>query len=273
VETASPDPSGLPWILQTFFSSGRFHHDPYGWFLALVDGKSPSYADRRALLDEKFAHGSHDISAYAKKAAELLRQPESKESDKELYMTFLNALATRFTPDGYPDDIADEASKQLKSQGESFNPIKVHRSKNGIGKVCKYSEDFLRESGDLAKAGEKCPIDVGHMAFAGQLHFVPSLRELAKDPNQKVEEMFARLGRVENVPRMTLSDSTLGGVLEEPAIAKKTFILLDIKSAAMETLDSAFAFGTGDNERRCACEPAIVEFVEAVQVELQKGEK
>ena len=139
----------------------------------------------------------------------------------------------------------------------------------------------LIESGDNEKYNlpKDFPIDIAHPLFAGTVHAADCLRELAKDPEQDVELMMCcRGGKIADVPRMVIKDSTLGALLpsDKPAKARKTVILLGIGNAAGETEDLTYAFGAGpkgDSKRRCAAKPAILEFLKAIQKELKGRSK
>ena len=98
----------------------------------------------------------------------------------------------------------------------------------------------LIESGDNEKYNlpKDFPIDIAHPLFAGTVHAADCLRELAKDPEQDVELMMCcRGGKIADVPRMVIKDSTLGALLpsDKPAKARKTVILLGIGNAHLKT--------------------------------------
>ena len=82
-------------------------------------------------------------------------------------------------------------------------------------------------------------------------------------------EMMARLGRTKNIIRTVLSEtSTLQGLVDKPLVPGRTVILLNVANAGAETKDPSFAFGSGTANRRCAAEPVIIEFLQAVKDKL-----
>lgn len=96
------------------------------------------------------------------------------------------------------------------------------------------------------------------------------LRALAEDPKSDIATTISQVGATKNVVRMVAQDSTLGGLLgdKKPARAKKTVILLNIRSAAQATNDLAYSFSGGPGERRCAAEHLIVGFLQEVSEKL-----
>lgn len=87
-------------------------------------------------------------------------------------------------------------------------------------------------------------VDVAHIIFAMHAFAPTYLRELAAHPFDDQASIFSRLGLTKDTARMTVRDSTLGGLLtkEAPAYARRTLILLKIRSAAQLSKDTTYSF-------------------------------
>ena len=87
-------------------------------------------------------------------------------------------------------------------------------------------------------------VDIAHIMFAMHAFAPPYLRELAAHPFDNQAAIFSRVGLTKDVARMTLRDSTLGGLLraDAPAYAKRTLVLLKIRSAAQQSGDTMYSF-------------------------------
>jgi len=248
IDAVTPDANNLQWLIRNFLSNARFYSKPFGWFMPMREKNS---GRTKAYLDTKFKHGAFDVSGYAKDAVDvLLNKKKNKKSDEALQSIFVNALGARFF-----------------LPGEEYEPEVIKEARKAVRDECSKTGDI--EKYNLPK---DCPMDIAHPLFVGVVDGPDCLRKLAEDPSQSVETAMCQRDKVvKNIPRMVKKDSTLGGLLPEkkPAYVGKTVILLGIGGIAAATNDRAFAFGTGSKDRRCAAEPAIFEFLEAVKKELQ----
>eukprot|EP00581_Thalassiosira_minuscula_P019977 CAMPEP_0183713788 /NCGR_PEP_ID=MMETSP0737-20130205/8536_1 /TAXON_ID=385413 /ORGANISM="Thalassiosira miniscula, Strain CCMP1093" /LENGTH=345 /DNA_ID=CAMNT_0025942627 /DNA_START=617 /DNA_END=1657 /DNA_ORIENTATION=- len=274
IDAVTPDANNLQWLIRNFLSNARFYSKPFGWFMPMREKNS---GRTKAYLDTKFKHGAFDVSGYAKDAVDvLLNKKKNKKSDEALQSIFVNALGARFFLPGeeYEPEVIKEARKALPNIADSLNPLKHRSSRKAVKQTCTYVRDECSKTGDIEKYNlpKDCPMDIAHPLFVGVVDGPDCLRKLAEDPSQSVETAMCQRDKVvKNIPRMVKKDSTFGGLLPEtkPAYVGKTVILLGIGGIAAATNDRAFAFGTGSKDRRCAAEPAIFEFLEAVKKELQ----
>lgn len=277
VGEASPDAKNVQWLVRNFLGNARFHESRFGWFMAMRKDQLST----RSYLDEKFCPRSFDIKNLAREAANVLDDPSNKKKDEALTRIFVNAIGGRFLPknnSSIPSKlIKNVESKQLDGVLPALNPLNRLKSRRVVKNACTFMQEQVVEAGDVDKYNlpDSYPVDVAHSILSTAVNAVDALTSLAKDPEQSVESMMCnRDKRVDTIPRQVMIDSTLGGLLpsSKPAIAKKTVILLKVGNAAKETNDLSYAFATGpkgDKNRRCSAEPAILEFLKAVQSELK----
>lgn len=259
-------PETLPILLRWYFPVSRFLSPPHGFFLPMRSSEDPTFAPCRKFLDDAFtAPSTTPITEHVKKAADLLST--DNPSEKDLSATFARAISCRFLPHGLPQNIVNDADKQIEF-GESFLPWKYIPAKSAMKRIFAFFDTALRATGALPELPNTLVTDVAHSSLATMLHGAAVLQEIGKNPGEDVDAILARLGRVESVPRMVKQESTLGGQLKKVAKPGWTVVFLDIRSSARDTGDVSWAFGTGTTERRCAAEPAIREFFKAVQTEL-----
>lgn len=260
----------LPWLFRWYFRFTRFWSSSHGFFLPFRS-TGAEYNKTRQLLDSKFVVG-YDMSKEVKAVVDLLESKDPNDiEDFELTKPFMNAMASRFCPVGkkIPDDIFKAATRQAGGVGDAFLPWRFIPAKPNNDKVYGFAEENLKEIGVYDEIPKATTVDVAHSFFATELHGAAILRAIAENVEDEIEKTISSLGRVDQSPRLVEMNSTLNGLLEEgeEAIAKQTIVLLNIGDVAKETKQAAWAFGTGSEERRCAAEPAIVEFCTLVQKE------
>jgi hypothetical protein len=161
---------------------------------------------------------------------------------------------------------------QVANLGNAFNPFTYWGAKAPTKRVYAYADKTLRALGDRDRLPDACIVDVAHVFFAMQKNGPVGLRAIAERPEASLQDVLAATGMVKDVSRMTLTDSTLGGLLSEktPAYAKKTIILLNIRTAGQISNDIAFSFSAAPGQRVCCAEPVIMAWFQAVQDEYRK---
>ncbi|KAI0559780.1 hypothetical protein FGB62_138g00 [Gracilaria domingensis] len=234
----------------------------------------PTYPPCRAFLDKKFAV-PQDISAVVSETADALQNPEKLPSDRVLSDFCIRAIWPHFAPPGHPDipkDTLDSVDKQVGGVVDSILPWRFLPAKPNIADVYEFTDESLKRTGEREALPDPGVTDMAHVMFAMNINGPPLLREVATSIDDDVDAIFTRLGLVENSIRIAKRSGTLGGLLDdnEPAEAKKTMVMCNIRSAARATRDIAYAFSSGPGTRRCAAEPAIVAYVKAVQEELKR---
>ena len=261
----------LPWLFRWYFRFTRFWSSSHGFFLPFRSSGS-AYNKSRELLDSKFASG-FDMSKDVKEVVDLLQSKKPNEIDDfELTKPFMNAMASRFCPVGksIPDEVFQAATRQAGGVGDAFLPWRFIPAKPNNDKVYRFAEESLKEIGVYDEIPKATTVDVAHSFFATELHGAVILKAIAENIDDDIEKTVSSLGRVEQLPRLVETRSTLNGLLEEgdEAIPKQTIVLLNIAEVARETGLLEWAFGGGDEERRCAAEPAVLEFCTLVQKEI-----
>lgn len=259
--------AGLPWLFRWYFSFTRFFSAAHGWFLPFRADDDPTYPPSAAFLHHKFTPAAADISGPVARAIDLLTQ-DKPASDEELSATFMDAMFLRFAPglQRVPDDILDDAGKQVVGLVDSFLPHRFLPGKPSIRDIYNFAEKTLQDSGEGNSLPREAVVDVAHALLAPSIHGAKVLRALADSVDEDVEQTLSSRAPTETVLRVPKRDTTLGGLLpaDQPAVRGKTVIRLDIRIAASETKNVAWVFGTGDENRRCAAEPAVKEFFKAV---------
>lgn len=262
--------TSLPWFFRWFFPLSRLYSPIHGWFLPFRPESDPSYSPCSSFLRRKFEPAAADMSGPVKRAVDLLADPGRQASDEELNTVFMDAMFVRFIPgqEHVPDNVLDNVRKQVGAIGESFLPHRFLPARGAMREVYAYTEKALNDSGESKGLPKNAVVDVAHALMAPQRNGAKVLRALSADVNDELEleHSLSKLGPVEAVVRAVGRDGTLGGLLptDQPAVKGKTIVKLDIRIAAAETKQFAWVFGTGDEHRRCAAEPAIREFFQAV---------
>lgn len=264
----------VPFLFRIWFPLSRFYSRIYGWFLPFRPTSDPSYAPCQAFLEEKFTPSSADISAQVKRAADLLEDTANPPSDEQLARTFIEAIYLRFTNESQtvPANIVCDVGKQVVQLQNALNPVKAVRAKPAVGRVYRYAEESLRSINVYEGLPTDVAVDASHALFTPQIHGANMLRGLVANLDKPADVNLPQLALTDRVLRATIRDGTLGGLLAENAPARrgKTMVVIDIRVAAHQTGSLAWAFGVGTEERRCTAEPAIIEFYEAVRMELIK---
>jgi hypothetical protein len=271
----SSDISEFPWLVRWFFPVSRFYNsNVYSFFLAFRSTTDTTYQPCRSYLDSKFAV-PRDVSDIVAATADAFSNKSKPPSDRQLSDLCIRAVWRHVVPEGHPDipdNMLAAATKQLPSIGSSFNPIAYLSAKTPTADVYSYADATLRALGDRDRLPDACVIDVAHVFFAMNMNGPRLLRELVSHVDDDLVDIFSRVGLVQNIARLVQRDGTLGGLLPSntPAQAKSTVVSFDIRSAAKISGDLSFSFASGPGQRRCAAEPVIMAYVQAVQDELRR---
>lgn len=254
----------LQWLFKKFFNLSRFGSEPHGRFMPMRKGDDKAYLTSRQVVDNAMAEGAFPaLKEHAKKIARLLVDPQKLE-DRAIGAAFAHAIGDRFGV--VPADIVAAAGKQTGGLVDVFLPWKAWPAKSALANVYKYWEGIATARG-LEPEGT---VDLAHTILAPTDPGIPLLKALAKDTDRPVEEVFTSVGQVEQVLRMTTRDSTLGGMFpaDNPIKARETVIRVNIRKAAQDSCNLAFAFGHGTNDRRCAAEKELIRLFRLVQAEI-----
>lgn len=268
VSEAIPEPENLPWLFRNWFPVSRFQSDTYGLFMPMR-GDQAKYADTRAFLVAAFAPGKFDLAKHARATATLLVDPDRLPDDKTLGTAFARAMTSRFTTRlAELDNVIENAHNQTGSVTDAMIPWRRMSAARNMPKVYDFFHEELQGRG-LPKSAA---VDVAHSVFASLINGPGVLREVAANPNEDASDLFVRLGKVKEVLRMVTRETTLAGMVspDRPVYPGTTMVRINIRNAARDTGDIAWAFGSGSSQRRCVAEGELIRFVRAVQSELQQ---
>ena len=132
-----------------------------------------------------------------------------------------------------------------------------------------FAQETIRSLEDGDKVPRQCVADIAHPIFALMLFSPTILQAIIDSPADDIGTIFCGIGLTKDVPRMTLRDSTLGGLLSQhsPARAGKTIVVLNIRSAAQETNDLVYSFSGGPGQDTCCAKFFLLDFFAEVQQE------
>lgn len=268
----------LSWLFRWYFPKTRFFNDKLGaWFLPFRTLDDATYPPCRAFLDEKFAE-SPDTTEFVTDAVNALVDSsgcvKSNIDDGALSDASIKAVWAHIVPPGHPaipDHVLHAVRSQVGEVVDSFLPWKFLPGGPAVDKVYDYAEETLSALNQRTSLPDAAVTDVAHCFFAMNKNAPDVLKRIAERPERDLTDILCTKPPVDNAPRLCIATGTLGGVLpeEDPAIAKKTVVLLEISKAAQETNDLSYVFSDGE-DRRCAAEQVIIDFFRAVQDEIRR---
>lgn len=268
----------LSWLFRWYFPKTRFFNDKLrGWFLPFRTKEDATYPPCRAFLDEKFGE-TPDITGFVNDAVNALVDSsgnvESNIDEGVLSDASIKAVWAHIVPQGHPaipDDVLSAVRSQVGEVVDSFLPWKFLPGGPAVDKVYDYAEATLSTLNQRDRLPDAAVTDVAHCFFAMNKNAPNVLRRIAERPEDDLKSILCANGPVENVPRLCTETGTLGGVLpeEDPAQAKKTVVLFEVRKSAQITKDLSYVFSDG-SERRCAAEQVIMNFFGGVQEEIRR---
>lgn len=181
----------------------------------------------------------------------------------------VSAVATRivgrlFLPTEIPDDIVAAARNTLlkmpvgpvayakcaKAQKAVYEYVKTHVPEEHVADVC--------HNLGAAAQGVSAGLEALRIAPTTVSDSVSLRDELLKNP------------LIPKAARIAVGNSTVGGLLDEPLVKDKTFIMLQFGNAASETQDDNFLFGPGTSARQCPFKGFFFKFAGEVAHRLQE---
>ncbi|MEO0708566.1 MAG: hypothetical protein AAF050_23300 [Cyanobacteria bacterium J06649_5] len=243
----------LPWWVQFYFRSTKFHdRDRDLWFCPFEASFNPTYATRRAYLEEKSAEGYSQ--ADVQRIAHLL---ETNAADDELARAMVQIVNKRFFGQEVPPEIIEAAKHTVQQLTEALVPLKHEQGVQAQAKIMNYCEHSLPK--------DVHPLDVGHNIGEVVQATAGSLKTLKQNAGRSVEDIFTEHAPTEQVPRIAVRASTFNGLLSSPTKPGETVIIFKIAEAAAKTKDIWFTFGTGDSERACVFKDFFLSFMRDLQ--------
>lgn len=249
----------LPGWVKFYFRATKFHDAERDlWFSPLEPASTPDYAKRLAYIEEKvnLGYSAEDVQHIAS----LL---QNDAADDELSHAMVQVVNKRFFGAEIPHEICQAAGDTLKSLGDSLNPGKYKRGREGQKTVMAYCEHHLPKDVHI--------LDIGHNIGEVVQVTTGALRALKANLDQSVETTFTKTHTLtEQVPRIAVKASTLGGLLSKPTTPGKTVFIYKISKAAAETGDLNFTFGSGSDDRQCVFRDFFMNFMTDVQQALKE---
>lgn len=252
------DSASLPWWVRFFFRATKFHDDKRDlWFAPFESASNPTYPGRLAYLREKVDAGytPEDV----RKIADLLA---TNADDETLAQAMVQVVNRRFFGKEIPPPITKAAKNTLQKLGEALSPWKYKRAIESREQILEFCEQNLEKNVHV--------LDVGHNIGEVVQASAPALRRLKENLDRPIEETFTRYGPTDQVPRIAIRSSKLGGLLWFPTRPGKTVVILKVAKAAAKSHDLYFTFGTGKPERSCVFMHFFLSFMKDLQQELQR---
>ena len=251
------DSASLPWWVRFYFRATKFHDEERDlWFLPLEPTSDPSYAGRRAYLEEKVSTGytQEDVDRIAR----LLRA--NADGDVVAH-EMVQVVNRRFFGEEIPPPITGAAKRTLQTFGEAVFPwryLAARRSQKRIMTHC---------AGRLPK--DVHVLDVAHNIGEVVQAAAGTLKTLKDNVEKPIEEIFTSHAPTPQVPRIAVRSSKLGGLLLFPTRAAKTVVIFKIGRAAAKTKDLLFTFSAGRPERACVFQDFFLAFMRDLQKALR----
>ncbi|CAM9265978.1 unnamed protein product [Pylaiella littoralis] len=253
-----------PWWIKAYFPTTRFLDRDDEMFVPLTSTRDPRYMKRRTYVTDRVEDGvdAEDV----RKIAYLMHSGAPQD---ELERAVVNGVNRRFYGKDVPEDVVESAGKTADKLADAVTSLyfpAVHHQ----GKVM----DFIESNNELHGG---CPVaDFSHHIGAAVQLLTPSCQFLhkEKDRTRPILDIFTQndMPMTVQTPRIALRDTTLDGLLDEPAKANWTVFILQIREAAAATKDSLFTFGAGVDERQCAFKFAFQKLMADLQAELARLE-
>jgi hypothetical protein len=251
------DTASLPWWVRFFFRATKFHDDKRDlWFAPFESASNPTYPGRLAYLREKVDAGytPEDVRTIADLLA-------ANADDDTLAQAMVQVVNRRFFGKEVPPPICKAAKNTLQHLPEALAPWKYERAIRSREQILEFCEQNLEKGVHI--------LDVGHNIGEVVQSSAPALRRLKENLDRPIEETFTDHGPTDQVPRIAIRSSTLGGLLRSPARPGRTVFILRVARAAARSHDLYFTFGTGKPERSCVFMHFFLSFMKDLQKELQ----
>ena len=252
-----PTPS-LPWWVRLYFRSTKFHDVARDlWFCPFESKSNPTYASRRAYLEEKTALG------YSPKDVKNIAQMLQLDvSDDAIAREMVQIVNKRFFGKAIPSHISKAANHTVQDLSEALVPGRYQRGVKSQQQVMDYCDRNLPPEAHI--------LDVGHNIGEVMQTTAGALKILKENVDQPIEEIFTAHTLTEQVPRIAVEHSTIDGLLETPATPGETVFILKIAEAAAKTKDIRFTFGAIQPERACVFQDFFLRFMTDLQQELRQ---
>ncbi len=243
----------LPWWVRFFFRATKFYDDERDlWFLPLESTSDPSYAGRRAYLEDKVSTGytQEDVDCIAR----LLR---ANADEDVVAHEMVQVVNRRFFGEEIPPAITGAAKCTLRTFGEAALPWRYIAARRSQQRVMTYCAGRLPKDVHL--------LDVAHNIGEVVQAAAGTLLRLRDNVDKPVEEIFTSHAPTPQVPRIAVGSSTFGGLLSFPTRAARTVVIFKIGKAAAKTRDLLFTFSTGKSERACVFQEFFLAFMRDLQ--------
>lgn len=272
----------LPWIIKMLLPTTRFYSEEFHCH------HTPNRAENGELYDismrfinMKYKPKSIDFSIAVKETVfALMSEPENPtkqeiaDTDAKIGEIAARAFCTPLLPPGVdiPDEVLEACKHQLDTSdiAQSFLPHRNKSARESNRCVFKYIHDNVVAKNNLPS---EMVVEISLPLLSSFVVPKVIVRAVKSNPHASIEEVFGYVAATKSVMRMSKVDTTLNGLLDKPIKAKKTLVMLDLRSASRPRKDLAFAFGTGSDARRCPLEHTHVEYFEAVRQEYLKQKK
>jgi len=243
----------LPWWVKFFFKATKFHDETRDlWFCPLESTSHPSYAQRRAYLEDKVAIGYREGDVH--KIADLLT---ANVADDVLAYEMVQIVNHRFFEQEVPLPITRAAKYTLQNLGEAIWPWKYRRGRKSQKHIMDYCARTLPQGVHV--------LDVGHNIGEVVQATAGALRRVKDNLDTPIEEIFTTHAPTPQVLRIATAASTFAGLLWLPTHAGHTIIIFKIGRAAAQTGDILFTFSTGGTDRACVFKGFFLNFMQDLQ--------
>lgn len=249
--------ASLPWWVKLYFRATKFYDDERDlWFLPLESTADPSYAGRRAYLEDKVSIGytQEDVDNIAR----LLRANAHGDVVAHAMVQVVNR---RFFGEEIPPAITTAAKCTLQTFGEAAFPWRYMAARRAQQRVMTHCARRLSRDTHV--------LDVAHNIGEVVQAAAGTLRMLKDNVGKPVEEIFTSHAPTPQVPRIAVRSSKFGGLLLFPTRAAKTVVIFKIGKAAAKTGDLLFTFSAGRPERACVFQGFFLAFMRDLQKALR----
>jgi hypothetical protein len=182
--------------------------------------------------------------------------------DDILAQEMVQVVNRRFFNKEIPPPVTRAAKNTLQKLSEAIFPWKYKRAIQSREQILEFCEQNLPKSVHI--------LDVGHNIGEVVQASTSALRRLKENLERPIEETFTRFAPTDQVPRIAIRASKLGGLLWFATRPGKTVVILKVAKAASASHDLLFTFGTGKPERACVFMNFFLSFMRDLQVELRR---